>query len=97
MLGIRIYRDHVVCRHEELRHPEKNLPLYSISKMKDALEEPLITSMNAAMEYIKQKDPYDIGERVDAYGRKKKNFSKRTGRRARGTEYLEARYGNYET
>ena len=96
-----VYRGHLIGPSDE-KHPETGKTLYGISELKPALTPPLLISENACREYIKQVEPWDKRDRVDAYGRKRWKFEqpkkkKRDTRFGRCTKFLEVKYGSYET
>ena len=99
--GCLVYHGHMIGRSDE-KHPETGKTLYGISELKKPLDQPLLTTIKQCKQYIREVDPYDIGERVDAFGCKRKDFDKRRhkGSRASATK-MEAYYGRifagYET
>lgn len=98
--GMMVYRGHLISPTDH-KHPETGKPLYSISELKPPLTPPLLTSQKACVAYIKEVDPWDIGERVNAYGQKRKNWRPPHSSRNYTGQRMEEYYGRtctgYET
>ena len=99
-LGCVMCHGHLVAPTEH-KDPETGKFLYAISELKPALTPPLLVTQKACLEYIRKVDPYDVSERVNAYGETRKRW--RTPRKARNysAQKMEAHYGRtctgYET
>lgn len=95
-----VYRGHLVAQSEH-KDPVTGRYLYSISELKHPLTPPLLTTQKACLEYIRQVEPFDINERVNAYGEKRKNWSPPHRTKRNSAQQMEAYYGRtcagYET
>ena len=65
--GVRIYRDHVISRSDEV-DPETGKHPYSISGVKDAFEQPMLFSQKQCIDYLRKVEPFKKTMMIDAYG-----------------------------
>lgn len=95
-----VYRGHLIAKSEE-RHPENGKPLYTISELKAPTTPPLLVTQDECIKYVRHVEPYNLGNRIDPYGRKRSQFRKPHTSTAREIKakasYGEMKYANYET
>ena len=93
-----VYRGHMIAQSDE-RDLATGKLLYGISELKAATTPPLFVTQKACVEYIQKVEPWDQ-IRVNAYGQRRDQFrapKKRDKRYDRNSNYMEAKYGRYET
>lgn len=98
-LGCVVCRGHLIAP-SDYKHPETGKTLYSISELKPALTPPLFTTQKECLAYVREVEPYDVANRINAYGEKRKDFRHRRPTNRSG-KIMEAYYGRtcsgYET
>lgn len=90
-----VMRGHLICK-SDYKHPETGKPLYTITELKQPTDPPLLTTVEQCKKYIMEKEPYDVGNRIDAWGRKRKDFNKYSHKASKtSAKKMESYYGRF--